>query len=194
MAATVTISGLSELLRDIDKYESKVKALIQAELKASAQTVVRNAKREAAKDMGALAGGINYKEVSPTLFELFSQLGYSAFVEFGTRRRVKIPPEVQKLGIQIKYEKQSGTAEQALKSITAWVKRKGIRYDSASTFKSGKNKGKNKRLSIEETAWFIFHFIMINGIKPRPFFFPALLAETPLLQKRLELIINNTQA
>jgi hypothetical protein len=191
MAGTITISGLADVLRDIDKYEAKVQALIQAELKASAQVIVRNQKREAAKDVGALAGGINYKEVNPTLFELFSQMQHSAFIEFGTRRRVKIPPEVQKLGIQIKYEKQSGTAEQALKAITAWVKRKGIRYDSAATFKSGKNKGKNKRLSVEQTAWLIYHFIMINGIKPRPFFFPALLAETPLLQKRLELIINS---
>jgi hypothetical protein len=194
MAGAVTISGLSELLRDIDKLEVKTKALIQAELKASAQIIVRNAKREAAKDMGALAGGVNYKEVNPTLYELFSQMEYSAFVEFGTRRRRKIPPEVQKLGIRISYQKQTGTAEQALMFITAWVKRKGIKFGSAATFKSGKKKGQNKQLTVEQTAWFIFLHIMRTGIKPKPFFFPALLAEAPQLQKRLELIINNARA
>lgn len=196
MADLIKISapGIAQVLKDLDSFEAKTKALIHAELKASMQTIVRNAKREAAKDMGALASGVDYKEVNPTLFEYFSQLGYSAFLEFGTRRRVKIPPEVQKLGIQINYQKQTGTVEQALKSITAWVKRKGIRFDSASLTKSGKSKGKNKKLSYETTAWFIFHHIMINGIKPKPFFFPALLNETPLLQKRLEMIINNAKA
>lgn len=196
MADLIKISapGIAQVLKDLDSYEAKTKALIHAELKSSVQTIVRNAKREAAKDAGGLAGGIDYKEIGPTLFEYFSQMGYSGFVEFGTRRKVKIPPEVQKLGIQFKYEKQSGTAEQALRFITAWVKRKGIRFDSASTFKSGKNKGKNRKLSVEETARFIFHRIMIFGTKPQPFYFPALLNETPLLQKRLELIINNTKA
>jgi hypothetical protein len=191
MAGAVTISGVSEVLRDFDRFEAKTKALIQAELKSSAQVIIRNAKGNAAKDMGALASGINYKEINPTLFELFSQLEYSAFVEFGTKRRRKIPPDVQRLGIQISYQKQSGTAEEALLFITAWVKRKGIRFDSASIIKTGSKKGVNKKLSSEETAWIIFHNIMRNGIKPQPFFFPALFDETPLLQKRLEMIINN---
>lgn len=195
MADLITISapGIAQVLKDLDSFEAKTKALIHAELKSSVQTIVRNAKREAAKDMGGLAGGVNYKEINPTLFEYFSQMGYSVFVEFGTRRKVKIPPEVQKLGIQFKYEKQSGTVEQALKFITAWVKRKGIRIDSASTFKSGQKKGKNKKLSFEDTARYIFHRIMIFGTKPQPFYLPALLNETPLLQKRLELIINNAK-
>jgi hypothetical protein len=101
---------------------------------------------------------------------------------------------VQKLGIKFNTAKSSGTAEQALTFITAWVKRKGIRFESASVFKSGKKAGKNKLLSYEETAYFIFHHIMLVGIKPRPFFFPAMLNETPLLQRRLEQIINNNKA
>lgn len=191
--ATIRITGIAQLLKDFDNFEAKTKALIQAELKASAQVIVRNAKRDAPKDIGALAGGVNYKEATPTIYELFSQLEYSGWQEFGTRRRRKIPPEVQKLGILFSSQKSNGTAEQALKAITAWVKRKGIRFDSAATFKSGKNKGKNRKLTIEQIAYIIFHHINILGIKPQPFFFPALFAEVPLLQKRLELIINNAK-
>lgn len=190
----ISAPGIADVIRDISSYNAKTQALISAELKASVQTMVRNAKRAAPKDMGNLASGVNYKEVNQTLFEYFSQSEYSGFDEFGTKRYRKIPPEVQRLGIQFSTSKTSGTAEQALKFITAWVKRKGIRFDSASVQKGGKNAGKNKQLSIEQTAYFIFHFIMINGIKPQPFFFPAMLNETPLLQKRLELIINNNQA
>lgn len=190
---TIKITGIEKLLKDFDQLDAKTKALIQSELKASAQIIIRNAKRNAPKDMGALAGGVGYKEVTQTLIELFSQLEYSGWQEFGTRRRRKIPPEVQKLGIQFNSGGKSGTAEQALKFITAWVKRKGIRFDSAATVKSGKNKGRNRKLTIEETAWFIFLNIMRTGIKPQPFFFPALFAEVPLLQKRLEMIINNAK-
>lgn len=193
MADAITISapGIADVIKNLNAYGAKTQALIQAELKASVQTMVRNAKKAAPKDMGNLAGGINYKEVNKTLFEYFSQAEYSGFDEFGTKRRRVIPPEVQKLGIQFSTSKSSGTAEQALNFITAWVKRKGIRFESASVQKSGKKAGKNKLLSYEQTAYFIFHHIMLVGIKPRPFFFPALLAETPLLQRRLEQIINN---
>src|ERR1044072_4318626 len=187
----ISAPGISDVIKNIDAYNAKTQAIIHAELKASVQTMVRNAKRAAPKDMGALAGGINYKEVNKTLFEYFSQSEYSGFDEFGTRRKRKVPPEVQRLGIQFSTEKSSGTAEQALKFITAWAKRKGIRFESASIQKGGKKAGKNKLLSYETTAYLIFHFIMINGIKPRSFFFPAMLNETPLLQKRLEQIINN---
>jgi hypothetical protein len=190
----ISAPGIADVIKNIDAYNAKTQALIHAELKASVQTMVRNAKRAAPKDMGALAGGINYKEVNKTLFEYFSQSEYSGFDEFGTRRKRRVPPEVQKLGIQFSTEKSSGTAEQALKFITAWAKRKGIRFESASIQKGGKKAGKNKLLSYETTACLIFHFIMINGIKPRPFFFPAMLNETPLLQKRLEQIINNNNS
>jgi hypothetical protein len=193
MAGMINISapGIAEVIKNLNSYGAKTQALIHSELKASVQTIVRNAKRAAPKDMGALASGINYKEVNQTLFEYFSQSEYSGWDEFGTRRRRRIPLEVQKLGIQFSTEKSSGTAEQALNFIIAWTKRKGIRFESASVFKSGKKAGKNKLLSFEETAYFIFHHIMLVGIKPRPFFFPALLNETPLLQARLEKIINN---
>lgn len=195
MAGMINISapGISDVIRDINTYSAKVQALIHAELKASVQTMVRNAKRDAPKDMGALAGGVNYREINQTLFEYFSQSEYSGYDEFGTRGRRRIPSEVQKLGIQFSNTKSSGTAEQALKFITAWVKRKGIRFESASLQKGGKNAGKNKLLTFEQTAYFIFHHIMLVGIKPRPFFFPAMLDETPLLQKRLEYIINNNR-
>lgn len=193
MADAITISapGIADVIKNINAYGAKTQALIYAELKASVQTMVRNAKKAAPKDMGNLAGGINYKEVNKTLFEYFSQAEYSGFDEFGTRRRRKVPLEVQKLGIQFSTQKSSGTAEQALNFITAWVKRKGIRFESASVQRGGKRAGKNKLLSYEQTAYFIFHHIMLVGIKPRPFFFPALFAETALLQRRLEQIINN---
>jgi hypothetical protein len=193
MADAITISapGIADVIKNINAYGAKTQALIHAELKASVQSMVRNAKKAAPKDMGALAGGINYKEVNKTLFEYFSQSEYSVYNEFGTKHYRKIPPEVQKLGIQFSITKGTGTAEQALNFIAAWAKRKGIRFESATVQKSGKKAGKNKLLSYEQTAYIIFHFIMIHGIKPRPFFFPALLNEAPLLQRRLEQIINN---
>lgn len=196
MAEFIKISapGIAQVIKDLDSYDAKVQALIQSELKASVQTIVANAKRAAPKDMGNLAGGVNYREVKKTLFEYFSQAEYSQYEEFGTRRYRRVPPEVQRLGIQFNTEKSTGTAEQALKFIIAWVKRKGIRFESAAVSKGGKSRGKNKLLTFEQTAYFIFHHIMLVGINAKPFFFPALLKETPLLQKRLELIINNMKA
>ena len=71
MAGMINISapGIAEVIKNLNAYGAKTQALIHAELKASVQTMVRNAKRAAPKDMGNLAGGINYKEVNKTLFE-----------------------------------------------------------------------------------------------------------------------------
>lgn len=193
-SVTVSVEGIPKLLKDIDKYDGRIRALVANELKASAQIIVRNAKRAAPKDQGALASdrGVNYKKAGELLFEIVAPIEYAGFVEFGTRRKRKIPAEVQKIGFQFVGGKKSGTAEQALRFITAWVKRKGIKFQSAGTFKSGKKKGQQKNLTLEQTAYIIFHFIMLNGIKPQPFFFPAVFAETPLLEKRIQMILNKT--
>jgi hypothetical protein len=190
----IRVDGIEELLKDIDSYDAKTRAVIHNEIKAAVQTVVRNAKRLAPKDQGALAAGINYQEVKQTLFRYFSQQETSSYKEFGTRRKRKVPPEVLKLGFQLQATgKSGGTAEQALIFITAWVKRQGFRFQSAGTFKSGKKAGQNKPLTLEQTAYLVFRKIMMVGSNPQPYFFPPLLAEIPLLENRLQAIVNNTK-
>ncbi len=190
----IRVDGIEQLLKDIDSYDAKTRAVIHNEIKAAVQTVVRNAKRLAPKDQGALAAGINYQEVKQTLFRYFSQQETSSYKEFGIRRKRKVPAEVLKLGFQLQATgKSGGTAEQALIFITAWVKRQGFRFQSAGTFKSGKKARQNKPLTLEQTAYLVFRKIMLVGSDPQPYFFPPLLAEIPLLENRLQTIVNNTK-
>lgn len=191
---SVAIAGIEKVLRELDAYDAKTRSYIRAELKASLQTIVRNAKRAAPKDQGALAAGIDYKEVEYTLFKLLSQQETSSFQEFGIRSKRRIPAEVLKLGFQLQAASSvGGTAEQALTFITAWVKRQGFRFQSAATFKSGKKAGQNKPLTLEQTAFLVYMKIMRVGFGPRPFFFPALLTEIPLLEGRLKTLINQVK-
>jgi hypothetical protein len=190
----IRIDDVEKLLKGIDQYDAKTQALIHNEIKSAVQTVVRNAKRLAPKDQGALAAGINYQEIRRSLFRYFSQQETSSYKEFGTRSKRNVPPEVLKLGFQLEATgKTGGTAAQALAFITAWTKRKGIRFGSAATFKSGKRVGQNKALTLEQTAYLIFRIIMLVGSKPQAYFFPPLLAEIPLLTNRLQTIVNNSK-
>ena len=190
----IRIEGVEKLLKDIDQYDARTQAVIHNELKAAVQTIVRNAKRLAPKDQGALAAGVNYQEVKQLLFKYFSQQEISSYKEFGTRSKRRVPPEVMKLGFQLEATgKTGGTAEQALAFITAWVKRKGFRFGSAGVYKSGKKAGQNKPLTLEQTAYLVFRVIMLVGSNPQPYFFPPLLAEIPLLTNRLERIVNNSK-
>lgn len=181
MSATVTFNGWGE-------FQSKLKSLpqvlfdeIDGECEDAANEWEELAKNAAPKDQGFLSQNINNYQVGMMHYEVTSGSEISAIAEWGTGSRVKVPSDLQEYASQFKGKPEDGTAEGALKNITAWVKRKGIRFDSAATYKSGKRKGQNKQLNAQTTAKFIFHFIMLHGVRPHPYFF----VQQPIVEKNL---------
>lgn len=164
------VEGLPELLADIDRYGNEIKARVSAELRAAAQTIVRDAAKKAPVNMSGLRRGISYKEVDEMNFLIVSSADYSSFVEFGTKRKVSIPPGLENFAQQFHGIKQLKggrlTFEQA---IYKWAKKKGIpkKYWRA-----------------------IFISIAIRGIRAQPFFFPAVLSEGENLVRRIQNVLN----
>lgn len=166
----IKIAGREKLLKAVEKGGIKIITEIDANFDAAAQQFVRDAQRKAPKDTGMLSKQVTYKREKILSYSISSGSKYAGYLEFGTKKRFKPIPGFEDVAASIRG-KTGQTAEQAIDNIKAWVRRKGIRFESAGKFKSGKNAGKNKMLSVETTAYIIYHYIMLNGIKPQPYFF-----------------------
>lgn len=164
------VTGLDELKKKIKYLPDNVVKELEAEFEAAADDFVERAINDAPRDEGMLIQGISKKKAGQLDYEVISAAKHSPFVEWGTKRRVKVPGDLQTYAAQFKG-KRDGSGEGFFEAIFDWVKRKGIRYESAATYKSGKKKGQNRLLTPEQTAYIIYHFLLLTGNKPHPFFF-----------------------
>lgn len=172
----ITLPGIEDLIKDLDKYNKAIQDEVAAEIKASAQTIERNAKRNASRVyLGRLRQLISHRPVSKMVYELISGAEYSAFEEFGTKSRVQIPPELTAFAAQFRGIKLSKSPKGGMgfrQAIYEWARLKGIP---------------------KKAWWNIYQSIRAFGRHAKPFFFPAYFKEIPLTRKRIENILNKTE-
>jgi hypothetical protein len=180
MANEIILSGFKEFANKLKSLPKEIKEQGAAHVEDAALNWEERAKQAAPVDQGFLRSGIGAHKTGEMTWEVNSSSEESAWMEWGTGHHAKIPADLAAYAQQFKG-KGGGTAEEAMENIKGWVKRKGIRFDSAGTFKSGAKKGQNKKLTEEQTAYIIFHFIMLHGIKPHPYFF----IQKPAIEKEL---------
>lgn len=170
---TITLVGVEDLIKDLQKYDQRIQTEVAHEIEASARKITRDAKRNAPKLDGNLARLISYKTINKLTQELISGAEYSAFPEFGTKGNFRLSnPELEPIARQFKGVKLAKGKMGFRQAIYEWAKRKGIP---------------------KEAWWPIFISILRHGIRAQPYFFPAYYAEIPLLRRRLENILNKTR-
>jgi len=181
MAETLTfdVKGFRELFARLDKAPSTLVQEVQRELKDGADRIAGRALRKVPKGEGGIARSISVQEISKTQYDVVSAAFYSAFVEWGTKSKAQIPPELAAYAAQFKGYK-GGTLADFLKAITGWVRRNTIKFSGA---------GRN--LTLDETARIIMIHILKYGVKPQPFFFDGLKQEEPIILKHIEAVIND---
>lgn len=169
MPTPFKIEGLTQLQNKLKNLPKKLEDEIDEELHASALTIEAQAKSAAPKDVGFLVNGISSLKTGKLEYEIVSAATYSAWVEFGTRSKVRIPPGLEDFSAQY-MGRPNSSALGAKEAIYEWCRRKGI----------------------EPKMWYpIFISIMVKGIEPHPFFFPAYLAEKPKLIARIKRIVTD---
>jgi hypothetical protein len=194
MATGVEIKGLEPLLRKVQTYSVNIQSDVDGELTTSAKTISNNAKRKAPYSEGLLRGEIVPDTNVKFLKKVVAGAFYSPYVEFGTKKYVKVPTGVEAYAAGFRGKANRGNFEQFVDSIEAWMKRKGIKAATQIDF-GGKLKKVRKRSSLSQAiaqrqlARHIALRIMQNGIKPQPFLFPAMDSETPLLIERIKKIL-----
>lgn len=157
MPTTITISGFKEFAAKCGELARKFPEEFDEVAGIAAADWELRAKQAAPVDVGFLRGGISHKRVSEGHWEVVSAAEYSAYIEWGTRLKVRVPADLQAYASQFKG---AGGQKGAKKFIFAWCQRKGID---------------------KEAWWPIFISIMRNGITPHPFFF----VQKPIIEQQL---------
>lgn len=152
-----------------------------------------NAKNRAPVDEGYLRNNIKgqaFVKGDLIVAEVSVNVPYAAYLEFGTRKFAseyvnKLPQDWQTFAAEFKGG-GIGSIEQFVADLVAWVKRKG--FAAYTTASGNKSKSKRSQEAEEAMAYVIARNILINGIKPQPYLFPAIQEETPRLLENLKKI------
>lgn len=102
MAVPFRLDGLEALQKKLASLPKHLEDQVDAELKASCDVIVRNAKRDAPVDTGFLRNGISAAKVARLNYEVVSLMRYSAYVEFGTGLGVLVPTDLIAFAAQFK--------------------------------------------------------------------------------------------
>ena len=161
------LSGISDAIARLKKAGTDIEREIDAELQAGVKKMERKAVSLVPVDEGRLRGAIGTDKAGRLDYFVAAQTIYAAFVEFGTRKKVQVPSELQKYAAQFKGQAGTNKAN-ARTAIYGWLKRKGVP---------------------KEKWGAIYWAIMRNGTAPHPFMYPAFVAERGPLAKRVAAVI-----
>ena len=188
----VKIEGFNKVKAEFEAATSKLTNIVDSELEAASKEWVTLAKRDAPADNGSLIGAITSYSDGSLRYEIVAQKFYAPFMEFGTKGKYKAIPGTEQIAAQFKGYKGGGSGS-ILKMIAAWVKRKGITGTySVDTKKRTGNKANQKEEDLS-VAWRIVMSILINGVKPHPFFFKQQAIVWPKMLQRITRRIENSK-
>ena len=145
--------GVEKVIAAIKDVNSELNAKIDAEIDAQAQTIATKAKRK---------------------YTVFANAYHAPYIEFGTVKKVSVPPELTEVAAAVKGRASRGNFASMVEAIYVWGTKKKI-------IKKG---DKNHAVNIARK-------IMINGIAPQPFLWPSFLEVRPKLISRLQTILKS---
>jgi hypothetical protein len=99
----IEVQGLERLIKKFGSIPQNVKKEIDAEMAATANNYVNRAVAAVpVGETGFLKSKITSEPLGPMNYEIVSGATYSAYVEFGTITRVKVPGELTAYAMQFK--------------------------------------------------------------------------------------------
>ena len=186
VSVNVSIKGFDEAIARLNF--KNVETQIQSSLNTFGTNVRYDAITNAPDDTGHLKQSIHFYP-EPLTAIVVVNVNYAAYVEFGTRKFADqtvaaLPPDWQQFAAQFKGG-NGGSFQEFVKRLTLWVHRKGLGDGRSSkkpigvtgtySVKIGKRTGSEKTQADEDynAAYGIALYLLKNGIKAQPFFYPA---------------------
>lgn len=192
----IEVKGFDALIKRFDTLSKESQAKAQTALNAFADKTAADAKSFVSSkeitDEGALL-----RSISPLYGQgsagVVANSRYAAYQEFGTRKFAasyisSLPKEWSTYAAQFQGKATGGgTFKDFVLSIMAWMKRKGIKGGTYSV-KTRRRLGNKAQKESEDKslAYAIAKKIMRDGIKERPFLYPAVNMNLPKLRKDLK--------
>ena len=98
------IKGLNKLLKKFETLDKEIIKNVEGTIEGAAQDIEVEAKVAAPVDFGKLRQGIKAQPIAGKEmgYRVIAKEKYSAFMEFGTGGRVKVPTELKDVAIQFK--------------------------------------------------------------------------------------------
>lgn len=185
------IKGLDKLQKRLSTLPTKLKKEVGAEIQDGGRRINAKQLRLVPVDEGGIKQSTVPKKVNELNIELTSSKHYVPFMEFGTKRRVRIPAELTSYAAQFKQSGPKIGLEEFLKIITAWVRRKGIagRYSVKTRRRVGSKA--TQQTEDEQAAYPIALSILRHGVKPHPFFFQPFFDERESIVKNVEKVLKD---
>jgi HK97 gp10 family phage protein len=171
---TLKLMGVEKVIAAIKDVNSELNAKIDAEIDAQAQTIATKAKRKAPANFSQLRNSIGTEKVSNLKYTVFANAYHAPYIEFGTVKKVSVPPELTEVAAAVKGRASRGNFASMVEAIYVWGTKKKI-------IKRG---DKNHAVNIARK-------IMINGIAPQPFLWPSFIEVRPKLISRLQTILKS---
>jgi hypothetical protein len=167
-SVSVKVTGLKEVQAQVKAFQAKLEKVVDKEVQDTVDKWVKQARRDAPKNYGRLAGDITRKKNGTADHSMVSNASYSPYLEFGTKGNYKPIPGIDASQFKGKGEKGNLSLYDA---ILEWVKKKQIagRYSVKTRRRVGKKSDRQKEN--EQMAFAIMLSILKNGIKAQPFFF-----------------------
>lgn len=148
---SIKVEGLDKVIQKIGSIPESVTQEVDVQMAMIANEFVNRAVADAPVYEGILKNEITFERRGDMDYVIVSGVEYSAFVEFGTRGRVNIPPGLEEYASQFRGAGKG--AKDVKQTIFDWCKKKGI----------------------DQKLWqAIFIKIMTQGIEAHPFFFKQL--------------------
>ena len=165
----VTLKGNKALIRELKNLAHKATVAASEEIEATAVDIDARAvnRLNSYVDTGRLKGAQGF-EVKGLHAVNFNSAEYSGYMEFGTKTKVNVPPEMQEEAD--KFRNGKGSYEQFKENISEWMQRKGIP---------------------QEALYPIMAKILRIGISPRPFMYNSFKEGTKGLEKRIDKAIQD---
>jgi len=170
---TVKADGIEAVMAKFKSYSVSAQIGINGALEEWANAVSRDAKllvRANSANNGALLNSI-HPDHGNGFASVTASIKYAAYIEFGTRKFAasyvgSLPPDWSSYANTFKG-KAGGSFKDMLLNIMQWCKDKGID---------------------KKAAYPIARSILINGIRPRPFLYPSVNKNLPLLMQDIKAI------
>jgi HK97 gp10 family phage protein len=105
---SISVKGISELKKRFKEIPSAVAEEVDLFMGVAAADFEDRAATAAPVDLGRLRGGIKVEKVKEMDWRVTSYVEYSAYVEFGTRSSVNVPPDLKDYALQFKTSDGTG--------------------------------------------------------------------------------------
>jgi HK97 gp10 family phage protein len=170
MAFKFEIKGFDQLQKRLGNLPAKLRKEVGGEIQDGARRINAKQVRLVPVDEGGIKQSTTTQKISELEVSITSSKRYAPFMEFGTKRRVLIPAEVQEFAAQFNVKGPKIGFEAFLNIITVWAQRKGIE---------------------DKAAYPIAISILRHGVKPHPFFFQPFFDEKDIIVKHVENVLKD---